>query len=146
MTDTPIVWTKDFKKKLKKMDKSIKKEIIKKIEKIAKNPGGGKPLSNVLKNFREEYVGKYRVIYNFSNNQVTLIYIHDKEDGSRNKSLLGAVKNFKAHFFGTIFVIINNINLSTYSIRFNTRHIFPHFYHDYSKFSFLFSVIVLSAR
>ena len=119
MTNIVIEWTPTFTKQLKKMDKSIKEEIIKKIEKLKENPEIGKPLGNVLKNCLEERVRKYRIIYNYYNYKLTLIYIHDKEKGSHDNALINAAKNFRLHFLSLFidfkFITMRLIKLYFYS-------------------------------
>jgi len=48
---------------LKKSDKPIRNQILKKIEKILDNPECGKPLKHDLHNLRSERIGKLRILY-----------------------------------------------------------------------------------
>ena len=50
-------------RQLKKLDTPMKKQVIKAVEKLSKNPFLAKPLSNVFKNYRSEHAGKYRVVF-----------------------------------------------------------------------------------
>ncbi|MFQ6072886.1 MAG: type II toxin-antitoxin system RelE/ParE family toxin [Methanosarcinales archaeon] len=55
--------TKDFLKQVKKLDYSIQKMVFKKIELLKSNPYKGKPLQNILKNYRSLRVKSFRIIY-----------------------------------------------------------------------------------
>ncbi len=60
-------------KELKKIDKSLKIQLIKKIEELKQTLELGKPLSNVFKNFRSLHIEKFRVIYSIKTNSNEVI-------------------------------------------------------------------------
>ena len=67
-------------KKLKKKKPDILKILEKQIEKISKNPILGKPLRNILRNYRRVHVDPFVLIYEIKDIEVRLIDFdhHDK--------------------------------------------------------------------
>lgn len=60
---------------LSKVDKSIKLQIDKQIDKIISNPEVGKPMRNVRKGTREVYVGPFRLSYSYDRNTDTIFLL-----------------------------------------------------------------------
>lgn len=75
-----IEYSLDSVKQLKKLDNSIKKQIVKAIEKISENPFLSKPLSNVFKRFRSEHVGKYRVVFSIRSKTIIIAKIEHRKN------------------------------------------------------------------
>jgi len=65
---------------LQKVDKSVKIEILKKIQQLAENPEIGKPLTNNLKGCCKLRIGKYRVIYVIEKNIINIAKIGHRKD------------------------------------------------------------------
>lgn len=57
-------------------DVSLKKKIIKQINKISENPEVGKPMRNIRKGTRELYIKPFRLSYKYFKDK-NLIYILD---------------------------------------------------------------------
>lgn len=74
MVDT-VKYDKNFKKIIKKLDKSIKDRAIKQIIKIIDDPKVGKPMRNVRKGTREVYVKPYRLSYYFDEENDLIIFL-----------------------------------------------------------------------
>ena len=78
-----FVFSIEFKKILEKIAKSDKSE-LKKIEnqiyKIISNPLVGKPLRNIMKNYRRVHIGSFVLIYKIENEEITFSDFdhHDK--------------------------------------------------------------------
>ena len=70
----------DFLEKLKKKDKAFYLEIIKKIDKIKKNPYSGKPLSKKYKNRFRERIRGFRIIYTINDNEIRIVNIGNRDD------------------------------------------------------------------
>lgn len=64
---------------LKKLDKAIQLQILKRLEKLAENPELAKPLSNVFKNYRSEHIGKYRVVFSLGGNTLVIAKIEHRK-------------------------------------------------------------------
>jgi len=62
-------------KQVKKLDKSLKIQLLKKISELRENPELGKPLGNVLKNKRSLHVGKFRVLYSIKEKDIIIAEI-----------------------------------------------------------------------
>ncbi|MEK6896568.1 MAG: type II toxin-antitoxin system RelE/ParE family toxin [Nanoarchaeota archaeon] len=60
---------------LSKIDKSMKIQIDKQIDKIVTNPEVGKPMRNVRKGTREAYIGSFRLSYSFDRNTDTIFLL-----------------------------------------------------------------------
>ena len=75
-----IFYGEDSQKQLDALDKSIKIQVLKKIAQLENSPELGEPLSNVLKNKRRLHVGKFRVIYLISDNDVIISRIGHRKD------------------------------------------------------------------
>lgn len=75
MVEYTIKYDKNFKKILKKTDKTIKEKAKKQIIKIIDNPKVGKPMRNVRKGTREVYVKPYRLSYYFDEENDLIIFL-----------------------------------------------------------------------
>ena len=75
MVDYTIKYDKNFKKILKKLDKSIKDKAKKQIIKVIEDPKIGKPMRNVRKGTREVYVKPYRLSYYFDEENDLIIFL-----------------------------------------------------------------------
>ena len=64
---------------LKKLDKPIQKQILKRLERLAENPELAKPLSNIFKNYRSEHIGKYRIIFSVKENTIIIAKIEHRK-------------------------------------------------------------------
>lgn len=63
---------------LKKLDKSIQIQVLKRLEVIAEKPFLAKSLSNVFKNFQSEHVGKYRILFSIKEKTVIIAKIEHR--------------------------------------------------------------------
>ncbi|MCL2156644.1 MAG: type II toxin-antitoxin system RelE/ParE family toxin [Methanobrevibacter sp.] len=70
----------NFIKKQKKKDRSFYLEIIKKLDKIKKNPYNGKPLSKKYKNHFRERIRNFRIIYIIVDNEIRILDIGNRDD------------------------------------------------------------------
>ncbi|MBU0907265.1 MAG: type II toxin-antitoxin system RelE/ParE family toxin [Nanoarchaeota archaeon] len=70
-----IKTSEKFERILDKIDKSLKIQIDKQIDKIIANPEVGKPMRNVRKGTRELYVGPLRLSYFYDKNTDTAILL-----------------------------------------------------------------------
>ena len=71
-----FVFSIEFKKILEKMAKKDRvglKKIESQVYKIISNPLIGKPLRNVMKNYRRGHIGHFVLIYKIENQEVTFI-------------------------------------------------------------------------
>ncbi|MBI5884590.1 type II toxin-antitoxin system RelE/ParE family toxin [archaeon] len=75
-----IAYASQAVKQLKKLDKIIQAQMLKRLEKLAENPFLAKPLSNEFKNFRSEHVGKYRVIFSIKDKTLIIAAIKHRKD------------------------------------------------------------------
>ncbi|KKR79622.1 MAG: hypothetical protein UU24_C0005G0040 [Candidatus Nomurabacteria bacterium GW2011_GWA2_40_9] len=69
-----FVFSIEFKKILEKMarkDKSGLKKIEDQVYKIISNPFVGKPLRNVIKNYRRVHIGSFVLVYKIENEEIT---------------------------------------------------------------------------
>ena len=67
-------------KRIKKKDKEIFQRISESIFKIVNNPLCGKPLRNVLRNYRRVHIGHFVLIYEIINSEIRFLDFdhHDK--------------------------------------------------------------------
>jgi len=72
-------------RQLKKLDKPVQKQVLKSIEKIAKNPMLAKPLSNVFKNYRSEHSGKQRIVFSIKGALVIIAKIEHRKKVYRRR-------------------------------------------------------------
>jgi len=80
MAEIKIKPTKKFRKDLDKItDRSIIKQIRKRIKKIAKNPCVGKPLRYTMAGERTIRVKTYRLIYSYIGNVIYLLKIKHRK-------------------------------------------------------------------
>ncbi len=63
-----------FLKQEKKLDAHIKERIIKKVDKLLKDPYSGINLEGNLKGYWKERVGKYRIIYKIEESEKLVIF------------------------------------------------------------------------
>jgi len=86
-----ILYTKEAKKNIEKLDPSIRRIIRKAIESLAANPAKGKPLAYDLAGLHSLRTSDYRVIYRIKEKELIIIVIavgHRKEIYKRLKKLL----------------------------------------------------------
>jgi len=75
-SNTDYVFSVEFKKILEKIarkDKAGLKRIEDQIYKIISNPLIGKPLRNVMKNYRRVHIGSFVLIYKIENQKIVFI-------------------------------------------------------------------------
>ena len=72
MNHKPL-FTKKFSKIYSKLDKIVKKQIDKKIERLCEFPELGKPLRNVLKGKRRVHVNHFVLIYEINENKIIFL-------------------------------------------------------------------------
>ncbi len=68
-----------FDDQFKKLDQSIQKMILKRMQKIIEKPELGKPLHAPLNNHFSERIDKYRIIYFYDNENVTFMYLDHRD-------------------------------------------------------------------
>jgi mRNA interferase RelE/StbE len=86
-----IVYTREAKKNIEKLDPSIRKLIEKALETLSLDPFRGKQLSYELAGLRSFRTSDYRIIYRIKERQVLIIVIsvgHRREIYKRLKELL----------------------------------------------------------
>lgn len=87
-----IKYTKEAKKKIEKLDKSIRLVIKKAIESLSSNPYKGKPLSYDLAGLYSLRTSDYRIIYRIKEKQLIIIVVtvgHRREIYKKLKELIG---------------------------------------------------------
>ena len=87
-----VKYTKEAKKRIDKLDSSIKKIIQKAIESLAQDPYRGKPLSYELAGLYSLRTSDYRIIYKVKEKQLIIIVItigHRREIYKKLKELIG---------------------------------------------------------
>ncbi len=87
-----IKYTKEAKKKIEKLDKSIRLVIKKVIESLSSNPYKGKPLSYDLAGLYSLRTSDYRIIYRIKEKQLIIIVVtvgHRREIYKKLKELIG---------------------------------------------------------
>ena len=75
-----IFYSSEFIKQIKKYNKNLQVQIIKKLKQLEKNSELGKPLSNILKNNRSLHIGKFRVIYSIRSNEIIIAKVDHRKD------------------------------------------------------------------
>ena len=75
-----IFYSSEFIKQIKKYNKDLQVQIIKKLKQLEKNPELGKPLTNALKNNRSLHIGKFRVIYSIKGNEIIIAKVDHRKD------------------------------------------------------------------
>jgi len=73
---TRFIFSLEFKKILEKMtkkDKSGLKKIESQVYKIISNPLIGKPLRNVMKNYRRVHIESFVLVYKIENEEITFM-------------------------------------------------------------------------
>lgn len=91
MKEYTLLYTEEAKKKIEKLDPSIKKIIKKAIESLQTNPLKGKALSYELAGLRSLRTSDYRIIYRIKEKQLIIIVIsvgHRREVYKKLKNLL----------------------------------------------------------
>lgn len=86
-----IKFTKEAKKKIQKLDPSIKPVIKKAIESLAENPYRGKPLSYDLAGLYSLRTSDYRIIYRVNGEELVIIVItvgHRREIYKKLKAMI----------------------------------------------------------
>jgi len=87
-----IKYTKEAKKKIEKLDKSIRLVITNAIESLLSNPYKGKPLSYELAGLYSLRTSDYRIIYRIKEKQLIIIVVtvgHRREIYKKLKELIG---------------------------------------------------------
>ncbi len=87
-----IKYTKEAKKKIEKLDKSIRLIIKKSIESLSSNPYKGKPLSHDIAGLYSLRTSDYRIIYRIKEKQLIIIVVtvgHRREIYKKLKELIG---------------------------------------------------------
>jgi len=87
-----IKYTKEAKKKIEKLDKSIRLVIKNAIESLSSNPYKGKPLSYELADLYSLSASDYRIIYRIKEKQLIIIVVtvgHRREIYKKLKELIG---------------------------------------------------------
>lgn len=75
-----IFYSSEFIKEIKKYNKNVQNQIIKKLKQLQTNSEIGKPLKNVLKNNRSIHIGKYRVLYSIKDKEIIIAKIDHRKD------------------------------------------------------------------
>ena len=75
-----IFYSSEFIKQIKKYNKDLQIQIIKKLKQLEKNPELGKPLTKALKNNRSLHIGKFRVIYSIKGNEIIIAKVDHRKD------------------------------------------------------------------
>ena len=75
-----IFYSSEFIKQIRKYNKDLQVQIIKKLKQLEKNPELGKPLTNALKNNRSLHIGKFRVIYSIKGNEIIIAKVDHRKD------------------------------------------------------------------
>lgn len=86
-----ILYTREAKKNIEKLDPSVKKLIRKAVESLAVDPEKGKPLSYELAGLRSLRTSDYRVIYRIRGGELLIIVIalgHRREIYKKLRELL----------------------------------------------------------
>ncbi|OGD11728.1 MAG: hypothetical protein A2Y86_09385 [Candidatus Aminicenantes bacterium RBG_13_62_12] len=87
-----ILYTREAKKNVEKLDPSVRKLIRKAIESLSDNPEKGKPLSYELAGLRSLRTSEYRVIYRIRGRELLVIVVavgHRREIYKKLNELLG---------------------------------------------------------
>lgn len=84
--NAPFVFSAEFKKvieKIAKKDKSGLRKIENQIYKIISNPLIGKPLRNVMKQYRRVHIGSFVLVYKIENEEIIFMDFdhHDRVYG-----------------------------------------------------------------
>ena len=72
---THIAYHEDFKKHIKKLDKTLKNKIKTQILKIINNPEVGKTMRYTRKGTREVYIDPFRLSYKYDKNMDKIIIL-----------------------------------------------------------------------
>jgi len=75
-----IFYSSEFIKQIKKYNKDLQVQIMKKLKQLGKNPELGKPLTNALKNNRSIHIGKFRVVYSIKGNEIIIAKVDHRKD------------------------------------------------------------------
>ena len=75
-----IFYSSEFIKQIKKYNKNVQIQIIKKLKQLENNSELGKPLKNVLKNNRSLHIGKYRVVYSIKGKEIIVAKVDHRKD------------------------------------------------------------------
>lgn len=74
-----IFYSTEAVKQIKKLNKPIKIQMMKKIIELENKPELGKPLGNVLKSKRSLYIGKYRAVYSIKGEEILIAKIEHRK-------------------------------------------------------------------
>jgi mRNA interferase RelE/StbE len=75
-----IFYSTEFIKQIKKYNKDLQTQIVKKLKQLETNSELGKPLSNVLKNNGSLHIGKYRVLYSIKGEEIIIAKVDHRKD------------------------------------------------------------------
>jgi len=67
-------------RQIKKLDKPLRTQVLKKISELQTNPEIGKPLGNILKNKRSLHIGKYRVLYSIKEKDMIIAEVGHRKN------------------------------------------------------------------
>ena len=70
-----LLFSKEVADSLKKLDNSIKAQVIDKLEKLKTRPELGKPMTGQLTGLRSLRIGFYRAIYSIEHERLTILII-----------------------------------------------------------------------
>jgi len=96
MKESPytILFTREAKRSVEKLDPSVRKIIAKAIKSLAANPSKGKPLAYDLAGLRSLRTSDYRIIYRIKEKKLLIIVIavgHRREIYKRLKELISGL-------------------------------------------------------
>ncbi|MBI5159397.1 type II toxin-antitoxin system RelE/ParE family toxin [Candidatus Micrarchaeota archaeon] len=77
--DYELVFSDSFRKAITKLDKSVRLEVDRALDKIRARPEGGKPLHGVPNLFSER-VGSFRIVYLLRGNVIYFVKIGKRKD------------------------------------------------------------------
>ena len=75
-----LVFTKEFLRKIKKLDRKTQVRVLRSLKVLEKNPFSGKRLTGPLTDLMSLRQGKYRIIYQVRNSQVILRTVGHRKD------------------------------------------------------------------
>lgn len=93
-----ILYTREAKRNIGKLDPSVRKLIRKAVESLASDPERGKPLSHELAGLRSLRTSDYRIIYRVRGGELIVLVVavgHRREVYKRLGELLGRVAKRK---------------------------------------------------
>ncbi|MCW4005980.1 MAG: type II toxin-antitoxin system RelE/ParE family toxin [Candidatus Bathyarchaeota archaeon] len=70
-----LIFTKEFLKRLKRIDKQTQLRILKELKILKENPAAGKQLVGQLSDLKSFRTGDYRIIYQLSKKEITILTV-----------------------------------------------------------------------